>query len=247
LNFKNLLFSNEKEINIESVGKVLIRKNRRSKHLSIRIKPNQGVFITIPQRVSFIEGEQFAKSKVEWILKHLGKIDRVEKKQILFDGLTNFETKNHKLLITQSLVKRSSVTIANSQIHVQVANNQDVYSNEIQELIKFGIAETLRIEAKDYIPNRVAELASEFQFNYNNVFIKNLRSRWGSCSAKNNLNFNVHLMKTPYELIDYVILHELVHTIHKNHSKYFWAHLEKVCHNSKKMDKELKRYSPNYF
>jgi len=245
--FKKQLFTSEKEIIIDSIGKVIIKKSAVAKYISIRINPNVGISVTIPKRVSFLEGEQFARSKKDWIIKHLPKIEKIEKNQILFDGLTKYETKFHSLLIEQSSLKKTRLTITDSLIHVEIANNHDVYSAEIQELIKFGIIETLRIEAKDYIPNRVAELAAEFQFNYNNVFIKNLRSRWGSCSAKNNLNFNVHLMKTPYELIDYVILHELVHTIHKNHSKYFWAHLEKVCPNSKKMDKELKRYSPNYF
>lgn len=247
MNFKKYLFTSEKEIIIDSIGKVIIKKSAVAKYLSIRIKPNVGISVTIPKRVSFFEGEQFANSKKDWIIKHLPKIEKIEKNQIIFDGLTKYETKFHSLLIEQSSLKKTRVKITDSLIHVEIANNQDVYSSEIQEIIKFGIVETLRIEAKDYIPNRVAELAEEFGFKYNNVFLKNLKTRWGSCSGKNNLNFNVHLMKVTYELIDYVILHELVHTIHKNHGKYFWANLEKVYPNSRKFDKELKRYSPNSF
>ncbi|MBU0475076.1 MAG: M48 family metallopeptidase [Bacteroidetes bacterium] len=245
--FKKQLFTNEKEIIIDSIGKVIIKKSAVAKYLSIRIKPNAGISVTIPKRVSFFEGEQFAKSKKDWIIKHLPKIEKIEKNQIVFDGLTKYETKFHSLLIEQSSFKKTRIKITDSLIHIEIANNKDVYSSEIQDIIKFGIVETLRFEAKDYIPNRVAELAAEFGFSYNNVFLKNMKTRWGSCSGKNNLNFNIHLMKTPYELIDYVILHELAHTIHKNHSKYFWAHLEKVCQNSKKLDKELKRHSPNFF
>ncbi len=247
MNFKKLMFANEKEVIFDEIGKIILKKNKRAKRLSIRIKPNEGVFVTIPNRFSFVVAEQFVLSKKEWIISHLEKIEIIVKRKMVFDGLTNFETKNHRLLTTQSLVKRSCVKIANSLLHVQIANNQDVYSDEIQKIIMLGIIESLRIEAKDYIPNRVAELAAEFNFSYNNVFLKNIRTRWGSCSSKNNLNFNIHLMKIPYELIDYVILHELVHTIHKNHGKYFWSNLERVCPNSKKLDKELKRYSPKYF
>lgn len=246
MNLKKLLFNGVKEINLESIGKIILKKSDKAKYLSIRIKPNTGISVTIPKRVSFFEGEQFAISKRDWIIKHLPKIKKIENNKIVFDGLTNFETKFHKLLISQSSLKNTRVKITDSLIHVEIANNADVYSPEIQDIIKFGIVETLRFEAKDYIPNRVAELAAEFGFSYNNVFLKNLKTRWGSCSGKNNLNFNIHLMKTPYELIDYVILHELAHTIHKNHSKYFWEHLEKVCQNSKKLDKKLKRYSPNF-
>jgi predicted metal-dependent hydrolase len=247
LYLKKFSFLKEKEINIESIGRVLLKKSSRAKYLSIKIKPDVGISVTIPKRVSFIEGERFTIKNKDWILKHIHKITKAEKSKIIFDEFTHYETKFHKLVITSSLREKTRVKIANSLIYVEIAKNIDVQSEETQDIIKCGIIKTLRIEANDYIPNRLAELAEQFGFSYNKVFLKNLRSRWGSCSGKNNINLNIHLMKTPYELIDYVILHELVHTVHKNHSKKFWAHLESVCPNSKKYDKKLKRYAPNIF
>lgn len=247
MNFSKFSFLKEKEINIEPIGRVLLKKSSRAKYLSIKIKPDVGISVTIPKRISFIEGERFTIDNKDWILKHLAKIIKTEEKKIIYDEFTNYETKFHKLVISSSLREKTRVKISDSLILVEVAKNIDVKSEEIQEIIKLGIVKTLRVEAKDYIPNRLAELAEQFGFSYNKVFLKNLRSRWGSCSGKNNINLNIHLMKTPYELIDYVILHELVHTVHKNHSKKFWTHLESVLPNSKKFDKELKRYAPNLF
>ena len=84
-------------------------------------------------------------------------------------------------------------------------------------------------EAKVILSKRVEELAQRHGFRYNKVSVKRMSSRWGSCSAKGNINLNIKLLKLPDHLRDYVILHELVHTIHKNHGALFWKTLSDVC------------------
>ena len=74
------------------------------------------------------------------------------------------------------------------------------------------------------------------------LIIKNAKTRWGSCSSINNINLNLHLMRLSDELIDYVILHELVHTKIKNHQKEFWDLLNIVSGDAKGLDRELKKY-----
>jgi len=105
--------------------------------------------------------------------------------------------------------------------------------------------ETLRLKAKNYIPERVKQLSEKHNLSYNRIFIKNLKSRWGSCSAKNNINLNLHLMSLPEKLIDYVILHELAHTKEKNHGKNFWNLLISLVVEARELNKELKKYSIN--
>lgn len=105
--------------------------------------------------------------------------------------------------------------------------------------------ETLRLKAKNYIPERVKQLSEKHNLSYNRVFIKNLKSRWGSCSAKNNINLNLHLMNLPTKLIDYVILHELAHTKERNHGKNFWNLLSSLVFEARELNRELKKYSVN--
>ena len=100
----------------------------------------------------------------------------------------------------------------------------------------------MRQEGKTYLPARTAELARLHKFDFENVFVKHVKSRWGSCSSTNNINFNLHLMRLPERLIDYVILHELAHTVEKNHGPGFWKLLEKVCPGARKLDKELNQF-----
>jgi hypothetical protein len=99
------------------------------------------------------------------------------------------------------------------------------------------------VKAKTLLTRRLKQLAKNNGFSYNQVFIRNQRTRWGSCSSKNNINLNMKLVKLPNELIDYVILHELVHTIKKDHSKAFWAEMDKRVGNGKKMASKLKSHS----
>ena len=82
-----------------------------------------------------------------------------------------------------------------------------------------------RDHAKKYLIKRIAELAIEFSYSYNHVTIRDAKTRWGSCSLKKNISLNWRLMKAPPNIIDYVILHELAHTVVFNHSKAFWMKL----------------------
>ena len=100
-----------------------------------------------------------------------------------------------------------------------------------------------RQAAKEFLEGRIEELADKFGFVYNKMTIRNQKTRWGSCSGNNNINLNMQLMNLPNHLIDYVILHELVHTKIKNHSPFFWGSLDRYVGNAKAIDKELKKYS----
>lgn len=97
-------------------------------------------------------------------------------------------------------------------------------------------------EARKILVKRLDRLSEKYDLPYNRVFIRNQKTRWGSCSGKNNINLNMNLVRLPNRLIDYTILHELVHTRIKNHGKDFWAELEKYVKNARQLDKELNQY-----
>jgi len=100
-----------------------------------------------------------------------------------------------------------------------------------------------KARAKEFLKKRLLELAEEHGFEYNKVFIKNQKTRWGSCSERNNINLNINLASLTEELTDYVLLHELLHTRIKNHSKKYWAQLDKhVGGSAKELDKKLRKH-----
>jgi predicted metal-dependent hydrolase len=98
-------------------------------------------------------------------------------------------------------------------------------------------------EAIDTLISRLEELAKIHNFKYARASIRDQKTKWGSCSAKNNISLNINLVRLPDQLRDYVILHELVHTRIKNHSKKFWAELDKFIGGSaKELSKKLRKY-----
>ena len=99
-----------------------------------------------------------------------------------------------------------------------------------------------RHEARRVLVNRLDELAKTHGFKYNRVFIRNQKTRWGSCSSKNNISLNVKLVRLPERLTDYVIIYELVHTRIKSHNKKFYTELEQIVNDRKSLDRELKKY-----
>jgi len=99
-----------------------------------------------------------------------------------------------------------------------------------------------RSAARKVLIDRLNLLAKKYGFTYNRVFIRNQKTRWGSCSTKNNINLNVNLVRLPPELIDYTIIHELVHTRVKNHSRRFWDQMDALLGDAKKIDKKLSAY-----
>ncbi len=99
-----------------------------------------------------------------------------------------------------------------------------------------------KTQAKSMLTGRFKYLAGKHGYTYNRVFIRNQKTRWGSCSHKNNISLNMKLATLPEELMDYVILHELVHTHRKDHSRAFWAEMDKLVGDGKKMSSRLKKH-----
>lgn len=103
--------------------------------------------------------------------------------------------------------------------------------------------EQLRTQAKQILPQRVEELAKEHGLRYGKVTIRATRSKWGSCTAKGNLSLSLYLMTLPEHLRDYILLHELAHTVHHNHSPRFHALVDTL---TKGREKELARELRDY-
>jgi hypothetical protein len=98
---------------------------------------------------------------------------------------------------------------------------------------------------KQAFEERVAYHAQIMGITYGRISVRDQKTRWGSCSSKGNLNFNYRLYYMPQHLMDYVIIHELSHRRQMNHSKLFWAEVQKYCPDYKKCVNELNTIFPN--
>ena len=132
------------------------------------------------------------------------------------------------------------------QKHIEKIREQEVNKNEIQgesvesDYLTNEEIKKLADKALQHIPKRVSYYAKQIGVTYVKITIRNQKTRWGSCSSKGNLNFNCLLMLTPPEVIDYVVVHELCHRKEMNHSRAFWAEVEKILPDYKEQVKWLK-------
>lgn len=234
----------EKVITVEPVGQVTLVRNERSRYFRLRVKPNGLAHVSMPLLASESKAIDFVKSKSAWIQEQQQKI---KTGLTVFGQDTAFQTKFHQLKVVKVDHAKVSNLIGNGIIQVNIPRKYNHKHPIIQHFIRKTLVEVMRQEAKVYLPVRLRELAKKHHFQFEKVFVKHVKSRWGSCSSINNINLNLHLMRLPDRLIDYVLLHELAHTKEKNHSKNFWHLLESVCPGSKQMDRELKSYQVDIF
>lgn len=229
----------EEVINIGGID-VTFFFSDRAKSLNITIKPFTGVRVSVPKSISIEKAQKAVKDRISWVKANLSKMQKAEDEFTVFTEEAEFSTREHQLTITRTDTNDTKSIVRDGLIKVFVPNNIDIADKQVQLAIRNGIERAWRKEAKNYLPRRLKRLAKKHGFEYKNVTVRSSTTRWGSCSADNNINLSLHLMRLPNHLIDYVILHELVHTKIKNHSKDFWQLLDAVTGDAKKLDKEVR-------
>ncbi len=245
---RNFSSVTEKTIDIPDVGIVQLKKSNKAKRVNIRLKPFGTIELIVPYGGNEKDAIEFIVTKKRWIQKTLKKIAEKEDQLSVFDENSKFKTRTFNLKIEKKKRSNVGLKLKDGTLQVSYPQEMSVTHPTIQEAIRYGIEEGLRVEAKAFLPGRTAWLASQHGFKHNNVTIKKMKSRWGSCSGVNNINLNLHLMRLPNELIDYVLLHELCHTIEKNHGKAFWRLLNKVTESrARELDRMMNQYQTRIY
>lgn len=233
-----------KNIQHPEIGEIQLVHNAAAKYLRISLKPFGGVRVSIPGRASIKEAMAFVEQKKDWILATRSKMAAQEQKYTLFTPETDFTVRDCSVRLFPWKSEQFRAQLTKNVLKIFYPQDIDVTSAKAQETIRFFINEMIRKEAKAYLPGRTEELARLHGFSYRGVTVKNVTSRWGSCSASNHINLNIHLMRLPDHLTDYVILHELTHTIHKNHGSRFWECLnEHTDGKARQLAAEMKQFS----
>jgi predicted metal-dependent hydrolase len=232
-------------IDFEDIGQVSFIRRSSARNLKITIKPFRKVVVTVPFFVSFEAAGSFVKEKQAWIRKSQARFTRYSKGLTTFEEDTVFNTRDHVLQLGRHQKATIQTLIKNRQIQVIFPDHADVRDPRVQRAIRKAVLAAWRMEAGKYLPGILQGLAIKHNFTYNKVTVRNNKTRWGSCSRDNNINLNIHLVRLPAHLCEYVVLHELCHTLHKHHQKAFWQLLDKVTGGrAKLLDKELNGHSP---
>ncbi len=244
----NQPFFVEKLIEHPELGTITVRKRRGLRRISIKVDHKERVILSMPYSVATATGLAFIASKLEWIQKSLT-IIRTKRSEYTVSKLgEGFQTRSHRLVLIPESRHNIRTVITSDSILFHYPQAASIEAEEMQNKLKVAVIKTLTVEAKALIPDMVALLARQHGLRYNEISLKNIHSRWGSCSSRNNLNFSIYLVLLPDHLIHYVILHELCHTRQKNHGQAFWNMLDEHCGGkAKQLAKEMKNYTTRIF
>lgn len=160
---------------------------------------------------------------------------------------TVFHTRKHELAFKIDPKGRLLGQVSADKATVFYPEGTDFTDKKIQGFIRKVIDAALMQEAKEYLPGRLSELAAANGLKYHTIDIRNTHSQWGSCSTKGRICLNSQLMRLPDDLIDLVLLHELTHTIHMDHSPSFYADLDRFLGGRHdELNKRLKKIHIEY-
>lgn len=218
-------------------GEITIRRNPQSSHVRIRVAPNGTLRVSMPSYAPLFLVKRMLKTNREEIRSLLSSS---MPKSTYHDGMQI--GKSHSLIVKPA--ESLAAIKQKRQIILSLPNTMELSDPKVIDTLRPLVIAALRLEAKSHLPKRLEWLAQKHGFSYQKVRFSHAAGRWGSCSSNKTISLNIALMKIPFELIDYVLIHELSHTVHMNHSREFWDLVASADPNYKKHRADLKKEVP---
>ena len=213
---------------------VLYRRHPRARRYLLRLRADKTVVVTVPRRGSLEFARQFAASRRGWLEKQWRILAaRPAPPPVLRPGMEALLRGRRVALEAREQGGRLEIWF----------DNQRVQAVAPEENLRPALEQYLRALARRELADRAGELARQHGAPMRRVMVRNQRSRWGSCSVRGTISLNWRLIQVPETVRDYIILHELTHLRHPNHSARFWSAVEQVCPDYRAAEAWLKKYS----
>ncbi len=214
-------------INNASYNYVVVKK-RGIKNIRLRLSRDGILKISMPWYIPKKQAKKFLYESDKWIEKNFNTLN-LNKNKYYYLG-------NEIKILKKKVNNLTSINcyLEDNTFYIESTGETIVDESKIYH-------QWLRKKAEFYILFKVKEIAQNLGFEYNIARIRDMKSRWGSCSSKNNLSFNLKLIYFKPKVIEYVIVHELCHLKEMNHSQNFWSLVESIIPNYKTYRNELKK------
>ena len=212
-----------------------IKYSKRARYLRLKLSQEGVITLVIPNAFSLQDGQAFLASKTSWLEKNLQCLPEI--KPFEESRPSHLSLK----LIAENWLLDYQDTLGESLSLNEASNSTLVLKGCVsdQALVTKMLGGWVREKAKQVLPEQLSKIAELHGFHYNKVTIRGQKTRWGSCSSQKNINLNYKLLFLEPSLVDYVLIHELCHTLEMNHSKRFWSLVEDCDANFKQHDRLL--------
>lgn len=215
----------------------VIKQRRKTATISIDTKLN--IIVKVPLYMTKKQVEELVTKQETWILSTL------DKKKKLLETQDWYYT--GKLLYMGEYRKIERIITSLQKFSIDFNDKGFIIVSDGSENIERQLVEKFfRKQAKEELTKLADFYAKKVGVQYHKITIRNQATRWGSCSSRGNLSFNLRIMCAPKEMIEYVVLHEIMHLRHFDHSEAFWQSIEEVMPNYKACMNYFKQYGQNF-
>lgn len=219
----------------ETIDYDIVYSNRKS--VELKVLPIGKLVLKCPKGIKESDIESIIESRWDWILKGLEKMTSdLNLRQYVSGEVFTILGKELTLVVHRQSVSTCKIKQVKNELVIQApkAFTLEDFQNVMMTYLKAIL--------KPYLEKRIKFYQHRFAQKVNNITVRNQKTRWGSCSSGRNISFNYRLALAPIAVIDYIILHEMSHLEHMNHSKSFWKKVYDVMPDYETHEKYLKQY-----
>ncbi len=226
-------------VEVPNIGTVFITRKRGQRTMRLRVDTKGQIQVSMPWLVSKGQALAFIATKVDWIRQQQADVHFIPYNGMLF-GKT-----------LQLVIRENSNGIRTRQEGKRLIVHFEAFydPNNTAHLTKVekAIMRALRTEAEKVLLPRLRELADMYGYKFKSSGVKQVIGRWGSCDSKQHISLSLFLIQLPIEMIDYVLIHELSHTEHMNHSAAFWNRVAEYCPEYKQLRRSMRGLRPRIY
>ena len=209
---------------------LLVVRHPRARRYLLRLQPDGTARVTVPRGGTQAEARAFAERNRPWLEKQMLRMQARPRLAGTWQPGTEIWFRGELVRIECNLPGR-----------IQFGGETINATGDTPDL-RPAIEQHLRRLAARELPLRAMEFASQHGLTVRRVTVRNQRTRWGSCSRRGTLSLNWRLIQTPDFVRDYILLHELAHLRHMNHSQRFWEEVERLCPEYQRAERWLKHF-----
>ncbi|MCL2474290.1 MAG: M48 family metallopeptidase [Alphaproteobacteria bacterium] len=217
------------------------RSRQRRASVSFSVEKDLSIQVSAPYRTSVDSIAKILKNRASWIARRIGEIQKNESTK----GTALFLGEAYEVKITRNSEEKNYCRLEDKAIKINI---QDEWLSQqgVKEEAALELMCWYKKEIKSIFIEKLGKWSEKIKISYDSFRINNAMRQWGSCDYKNVISLNWRLVMAPKEIIDYVIIHELCHIKHKNHSEEFWKMVEKYYPGYKEAKKHLRENITHY-
>lgn len=232
------------QINHSEFGIVEVTPNARARRFIFRVDAHGTLRVTTPARFK----EQDLLKAIDSLKPKLQRLKEKRKDIKLIDEKFSINLPDFRMALRMGNVPNMQARMSKGTLDVVYPQGTDFTQADVQKWLVYVTEEAIRHQAKLILPARLMQFAQKLNLHVDAIKIHKTHSRWGSCSTTRHINLSLYLILLPRHLQDYVMLHELTHLIHMNHSPQFWAQLDAFCGcSSQALCQEMSAYDTSIF